>query len=235
MVGLFAAMQPLLRRTLLRSVSLMSMLYKFFIKTSPLVKRFFSSYVWSFSADKKEVYLTFDDGPHPTITPFVLQQLKTYNALGTFFCIGKNVLDHPDTYQQILAAGHAVGNHTQDHLNGWQTSTANYLNNVEQASRYIQTNLFRPPYGKIKSSQAKKISEAMHASAHIIMWDVLSADFITGMKKETCLQNVLKNYTNGSIIVFHDSEKAFPNLEYALPRVLKLLSEEGFSFKKIVL
>jgi peptidoglycan/xylan/chitin deacetylase (PgdA/CDA1 family) len=211
------------------------MLYKFFIKTPSLAKQFFSSYVWSFSTDQKEVYLTFDDGPHPTITPFVLEELKRYNALATFLCIGNNVELHPDVYQQILLEGHAVGNHTYDHPNGWMMSTNDYLKNVAQASKYIDSNLFRPPYGKIKSSQAKQINQYIKSPAKIIMWDVLSADFITGMSKEKCLQNVIRNYTRGSIIVFHDSEKAFRNLEYALPKTLKILSEEGYSFKKIVL
>jgi peptidoglycan-N-acetylglucosamine deacetylase len=213
----------------------MSMLYKFFIKTPSLAKRFFSSYVWSFPTEEKEVYLTFDDGPHPTITPFVLEQLKRYNALATFFCIGNNVELYPDVYQQILSSGHAVGNHTYDHPNGWMMSTEEYLDSVASAAKYINSNLFRPPYGKIKTGQAKSIDQYMNRPTKIIMWDVLSADFITGMSKEQCLQNVLSNYTKGSIIVFHDSEKAFQNLEYALPRTLKHLHEEGYSFKRIVL
>lgn len=199
------------------------------------MKRFFSSYVWSFSTEEKEVYLTFDDGPHPTITPFVLQQLKQYNALATFFCIGNNVKQYPEVYRRILSEGHAVGNHTFDHLNGWAVSKKKYLDNVAEAAKYIDSNLFRPPYGKIKNSQARSMKKLISMPGKIIMWDVLSADFVTGMDKKKCLQNVINNYTKGSIIVFHDSEKALQNLEYTLPRTLKLLNEEGYSFRKIVL
>lgn len=224
-----------MRRTLQRSVSLMSMLYKFFIKTPAIAKKIFSSYRWSFPTNEKVVYLTFDDGPHPTITPFVLEELKKYNAKATFFCIGNNVAQYPEVYQQILSEGHAVGNHTFDHPNGWATSADSYITDVAKASKYIKSNLFRPPYGKIKKSQAKRLSEAMQVPVHIIMWDVLSADFIRSISNKQCLRNVVSNYTNGSVIVFHDSEKAYPNLAYAFPETLRVLSEEGFSFKKIVL
>ena len=211
------------------------MLYKFFIKTPAVVKRFYSSYIWSFSTDEKVVYLTFDDGPHPFITPYVLEELKRYNAKATFFCIGKNVEEHPETYQKILAEGHAVGNHTHDHPNGWNVTTEAYLDNVKEAARLIDSNLFRPPYGKIKGSQAKLISKAMNCEAHIIMWDVLSADFITGISQKQCAENVLRNYDRGSIIVFHDSEKAFSNLQFALPKTLETLTENGYVFRKISL
>ena len=211
------------------------MLYKFFIKTPSLVKRFYSSYLWSFPTDEKVVYLTFDDGPHPSITPYVLEELSKYNAKATFFCVGKNVEDHPETYRKILSEGHAVGNHTYDHPNGWNVTKEQYLDNVEEAAKLIDTNLFRPPYGKIKTSQAKMISQAMNCEAHIIMWDVLSADFITSINQKKCAGNVLKNYERGSVIVFHDSEKAFPNLRYALPKTLEELAGKGFVFKSITL
>jgi peptidoglycan/xylan/chitin deacetylase (PgdA/CDA1 family) len=211
------------------------MLYRFFIKTPEFIKRFFSSYIWSIDTTEKKVYLTFDDGPHPAITPFVLDQLSRYNALATFFCIGSNVAAYPKTYQQIIAEGHAVGNHTYDHLNGWLVSDHKYAENIATAAALIHTNLFRPPYGKIKNSQARQISKSMNTSAKVIMWDVLSADFVKSVNKENCLNNVVKNYRSGSIVVFHDSEKAFPKLEYALPVTLKMLSEEGFVFDKIVI
>lgn len=209
------------------------MLYKFFIKTPSFVKRFFSSYVWSLPTSEKLVYLTFDDGPHPVVTSFVLKELKKYNAKATFFCVGKNVEEYPEIYQQILAEGHAVGNHTYDHPNGWEVSTDYYLDNVAKASNYISSNLFRPPYGKIKSSQAKGITQAINKEANIIMWDVLSADFVTSINREQCLNNVLKNYDKGSIIVFHDSEKAYPNLQFALPKTLEALSANGYVFERI--
>ena len=180
------------------------------------------------------VYLTFDDGPHPAATPFVLNELKKYNAPATFFCLGKNVMSHPDIYQDILSAGHAVGNHTQNHLNGWKTPADIYLNNIAEAARYIPTNLFRPPYGRIKKSQAKQITGVLQRpDAKIIMWDVLSADFDTTITPQQCARNVLKHITAGSVIVFHDSEKAFTNLAYALPLVLDELKKQGYIFKKI--
>lgn len=211
------------------------MLYKFFIKTPSFIKKFFSSYVWHIPTDEKIIYLTFDDGPHPTVTSFVLDELKKYQAKASFFCIGKNVEEHPEMFQRILAEGHAVGNHTYDHPCGWEVATKDYLANVAKATASIKSNLFRPPYGKIKGSQAKGIAEAMNEKTNIIMWDVLSADFVTGITPQQCLQNVLNNYEKGSIIVFHDSEKAYANLKFALPETLKILSENGYLFKRIEL
>jgi len=211
-------------------------MHKYFIKTPWIAKKFFSSYVWSLPANENEVYLTFDDGPHPIITPWVLEELEKYNAKATFFCLGSNIERFPDTYQSILDAGHATGNHTYNHLNGWKTEDKKYLADVSSASQIINSNLFRPPYGRIKNSQAKKISDALQKSnARIIMWDVLSADFDTSLSPEQCLTNVLDNVLPGSIVVFHDSEKAFTNLKYVLPKTLQSLNEEGFAFKKIEL
>jgi peptidoglycan-N-acetylglucosamine deacetylase len=208
-------------------------MYRYFIKTPRLVKRLWPAYVWSMSPTEKAVYLTFDDGPHPEVTPFVLDELKKYGAAATFFCLGKNVVQYPDVYRRILAEGHTVGNHTHNHLNGWKASTEEYLANVAEAAKHIRSSLFRPPYGKIRRGQAKKIAGLLGPGARIIMWDVLSADFATDLSGEACLQYVLKNCSAGSVIVFHDSEKAFPRLQYALPGTLKRLSEEGYLFKKI--
>src|SRR6476469_8688400 len=130
-------------------------MHRFFIKTHWLVKRLFNNYTWSFPRTEAAVYLTFDDGPHPVVTPWVLAQLKQYNARATFFCVGENVAQYPDVYRQILAAGHAVGNHTQHHANGWKTETAAYLEDVKEAAQYISSSLFRPPYGRIKKAQAQ--------------------------------------------------------------------------------
>src|SRR6187551_2187086 len=153
-------------------------MHKYFIKTPWIAKKIFSSYVWCLPAEDNAVYLTFDDGPHPTITPWVLEQLKEYNAKATFFCIGNNVEKYPDVYQKILDEGHAVGNHTYHHLNGWKTDDKKYIEDVSLAARIIKSNLFRPPYGRIKNRQAKKINDALETSkGRIIMWDVLSADF----------------------------------------------------------
>lgn len=209
-------------------------MHQYFIKTPWWIKKIFSSYIWHIPVEKKTVYLTFDDGPHPVATPFVLQQLKEYNAAATFFCIGKNVVNHPDIYQQIIAKGHAVGNHTHNHLNGWKTATDTYIDNISEAAKHIDTHLFRPPYGRIKRSQAKQIAKALQRSnAQIIMWDVLSADFDTTITPQQCVNNVLKQVTGGSVVVFHDSEKAFKNLAYALPVVLQELKKRGYIFKRI--
>jgi len=210
-------------------------MYKYFIKIPWLVKKIFPNYVWNIKTGEKIVYLTFDDGPHSKVTPWVLEQLAQYNALATFFCIGDNVKQYPNLFNRILENGHAVGNHTQHHLNGWHTSEGDYLNDIKEAAHFIQSNLFRPPYGKIKRKQAKGVAGALRViDAKIIMWDVLSGDFDPSASEEECLSNVLKNVSPGSIVVFHDSEKAFKNLEYVLPVVLKALQKQGYRFEKIL-
>ena len=208
-------------------------MHRFFIKTPWLVKRFFSHYTWNFSRNEPAVYLTFDDGPHPTITPWVLDQLKTYNARATFFCVGENVARYTDTYNRILAEGHAVGNHTHQHPNGWQTQTEAYIADVKKSADYIQSSLFRPPYGRIKKAQAAGVKKVLGAQTKIIMWDVLSCDFDPAFSKQQCLQNVVQNAGAGAIIVFHDSEKAALNLMYALPAVLEHLARKKLAFKPI--
>jgi peptidoglycan-N-acetylglucosamine deacetylase len=201
---------------------------KYFVKTPWWLKKIYSSYIWDIDTKEKIIYLTFDDGPHNLATPFVLNELKKYNAKATFFCIGKNVVTNPEIYKQILAEGHSIGNHTYNHLNGWETETNTYLADVSEAANHIASNLFRPPYGRIKRSQAKKMK-----GYKIIMWDVLSGDFDESLNKEKCLQYVTGKTRPGSIIVFHDSGKAFPHLEYALPKTLDFFLREGFSFKAI--
>ncbi len=210
-------------------------MHKYFIKTPWLIKKMFRHYIWSLPAPNNEVYLSFDDGPHAQITPWVLDELKKYNAKASFFCIGKNVLQNPRLYERILAEGHAVGNHTQNHLNGWKVTEEEYLNDIKEASKYIETNLFRPPYGRIKQSQVKNLGCAIGTRPKIIMWNVLSADFDQKIAPEECLQNVIQNVAAGSIIVFHDSVKAFPNLEYALPKVLRFFYDKSLVCKKIEL
>jgi peptidoglycan-N-acetylglucosamine deacetylase len=195
----------------------------------------FPGYTWRLPSKEKVVYLTFDDGPHPTITPWVLEQLKQYHAKATFFCIGSNVVAFPGTYQQIQKEGHSVGNHTYHHLNGWKTPASRYLKDVAQAGKVIQSNLFRPPYGKITAQQAKGLLRSVSPPLKIIMWDVLSADYDTKCTTRQCMANVLNHVEPGSIIVFHDSEKAFPNLKVTLPEVLKYLNKEGYRFEKIVM
>ena len=200
--------------------------------------RIFSNFTWRFISDKKHIHLTFDDGPTPEITNFVLSELKKHQAKATFFCIGKNIEEHPEIFKQVLSDGHSIGNHTHNHLNGWRTSTKNYIKNITNTENTfqqfnlstLQQKLFRPPYGKIKFSQTKELQKLGYK---IIFWDVLSADFDQRITKEKCLENVLKNTKNGSIIVFHDSIKASEKLQYVLPKVLDFFSKKGYEFKKI--
>ena len=205
----------------------------YFIKTPRILKRLFTKYTWSFFSDRKEIFLTFDDGPIPEVTEFVLDQLQQFNAKATFFCIGDNIRKHPAVFNRIITEEHSVGNHTFNHLNGWKNSNTTYIENINKCESLLthQTvKMFRPPYGKIKRTQAKKL---IAKGYKIIMWDVLSADFDKTISKEKCLQNVLKNTQNGSIVVFHDSIKASEKLYYTLPKVLQEFSEIGYEFKAI--
>ena len=187
--------------------------------------------MWSKEQNDKVVYLTFDDGPTPQITDWVLQQLQQYNAKATFFCIGKNVEEQPENFQRLLKSENYIGNHTQNHINGWRSSTENYLDNIEECEFAIgelpnqEQKYFRPPYGKITPRQATAV---LQKGYKIVMWDVLSADFDQTITPEKCFDNVLKNVKPGSIIIFHDSEKAWQNLQYALPKVLQFLKENNF-------
>jgi len=183
----------------------------YFIKTPRILKQLFAKYTWSFFTNKKEIYLTFDDGPIPQVTEFVLDQLHNFNAKATFFCIGDNIRKHPAVFSRIVNEGHSVGNHTFNHLNSWKSSNTAYIENISKCESLLpdqKTKLFRPPYGKIKRKQAKQL---LASDYKIIMWDVLSADFDSSITKEKCLQNVLENAQNGSIIVFHDSIKLATN------------------------
>ncbi len=202
------------------------------VKTPKLIKTIFNRWFWSFYTEEKTVYLTFDDGPIPEITPWVLEQLEAYNAKATFFCIGDNIRKHPTVFNEILHKKHKVGNHTFNHLSGWKHSTEDYTNNLLLTEKLIpkKQKLFRPPYGKITLKQSKAIRDLGYK---IIMWDVLSGDFDKTIDAKKCTENVLKNTENGSIIVFHDSKKAFPRLKETLPKVLKKLQEKGYQFKSI--
>ena len=190
---------------------------------------FYRDLTWHKSRSDKCIFITFDDGPIPVVTPWVLNILKQFNVKATFFCIGDNVAKHPDVYRQILADGHSVGNHTFNHLNGWKTGDKAYLENIEQCKKLVQSNLFRPPYGRSKTSQYS----ILNTQYSIIMWDVLSGDFDINLSPEKCLKNVLKYTKNGSIIVFHDSLKAFARLEYTLPLALEILQKKGYSFSQL--
>jgi peptidoglycan/xylan/chitin deacetylase (PgdA/CDA1 family) len=203
----------------------------YLIKTPYLLKKLYPGCTWNFSRQEKVIYLTFDDGPHPVATPFVLDTLKRFNAKATFFCIGKNVAEHPGNYKDIVVGGHSTGNHTFNHLNGSKTSDKEYISNIAEARKYIDSDLFRPPYGKISNFQVN----LLHTNQlfRIMMWDVLSADFDQTLTGEKCSANVIRNARAGSIVVFHDSEKAFPRLEKALPETLKYFTNQGYRFESI--
>ena len=198
----------------------------------PLV---FPSLIWRIFTDKKEVYLTFDDGPVNGPTGFVLSELARFSAEATFFCIGDNIRKHEDVFREIILAGHTIGNHTCNHLNGWKTKTEAYLQNIKLFEQYLPAascplpTLFRPPYGRITPSQIRALSP----SYKIVMWDVLSRDFDKELSPEDCLKNTLKVIRPGSIIVFHDSLKAEKNLVYTLPRLLANLYDRGYAFKAL--
>ena len=202
------------------------------IKTPWWLKLLYTDCVWQIKDTTKNIFLTFDDGPHPTITPFVLDELKKYNAKATFFCIGKNVLLHNDIYRRIITEGHTIANHTHNHLNGWKTDNDIYLENIAEAKKHIDSKLFRPPYGRITKYQLQQLT-TKRFQLRPIMWSVLSGDFDKKITPEKCLSNVVKSAKSGSIIVFHDSEKAFERLQYALPKVLEYFTRQGYSFEKI--
>jgi peptidoglycan-N-acetylglucosamine deacetylase len=210
----------------------------YLIKTPGLLKTLYPSCTWNFSRDDNVIYFTFDDGPHPVATPFVLDTLKEYNAKATFFCIGKNVVAYPEIYKRILNEGHSVGNHTHNHLNGWKTPDQEYIRNIGEARKYIDSNLFRPPYGRITKFQVRLLTAAENlkqkAVFKIIMWDVLSGDFDIAATADKCVKNVTSKARAGSVVVFHDSEKAMPRMQKALKESLKYFSEKGFSFNAIV-
>ncbi|NAS32133.1 polysaccharide deacetylase family protein [Flavobacteriaceae bacterium R38] len=199
-------------------------------KTPGIIKKIFSGYTWNIRTRKKTIYLTFDDGPIPGVTEWILDTLSKYNAKATFFCIGNNVTSNPEIYQRILKEGHAVGNHTYNHLKGWNTTKEKYLQNIKEAAIHIDSKLFRPPYGRITSSQAKELRKMGYK---IIMWDVLAMDWDANIPKEKCADNVLKNSKEGSIVVFHDSLKAEHNMKYALTTTLDHFSKKGYSFESL--
>ena len=199
------------------------------VRPPSLLTRALHRMTWDLHGDHREVYLTFDDGPTPVVTPWVLDKLDETGAKGTFFCLGRNVDKHPDIYKQILSGGHSVGNHSYSHLKGFRSSTKRYLDDINLASDMIDSKLFRPPYGRIFPGQVRAVLEYYD----IIMWDVLSIDYNSGLTGERVLQNVTRNVKPGSIIVFHDSDKAADNLYYALPRTLEFLKDEGYSMKPI--
>jgi len=194
-------------------------------RTPALVKPLMRELTWCMPAGQRTVYLTFDDGPIPELTPWVLDVLAEHGAEATFFCVGSNAAAHPQLLQRIRREGHSVGNHTFDHSSGWNSSTFGYLRNVLRCQALTGSRLFRPPYGRMTRQQAR----ALRKRFTLVMWDVLSADFDTTLDGERCLQNVRENSTDGSIVVFHDSLKAEERLRYALPLALEHFTQQGYT------
>jgi peptidoglycan/xylan/chitin deacetylase (PgdA/CDA1 family) len=182
--------------------------------------------IWNVATDRREVFLTFDDGPVPEITPLVLGILEKYNIKATFFCVGENVQNYPEVFEMLLSQGHAVGNHTFHHVKGWKTDHDSYLSEIEQCSQLVKSKLFRPPHGQIN----RKIARQVRKKYSIIMWTALTGDYDRNLTGEQCLANAINNTKPGSIIVFHDSIKARERLEYALPLYIEFCLREGYSF-----
>jgi peptidoglycan/xylan/chitin deacetylase (PgdA/CDA1 family) len=201
----------------------------YLVKTPNLIQTLFPNFIWRVPSSEKVLYLTFDDGPIPGVTPWVLEQLEKYDAKATFFCVGDNIRKHPDVFQQVIDAGHIVGNHTFNHLNGWTTENVPYFHNVRHCANQVKNDLFRPPYGKLKPRQV----QFLQRHYHIVMWDVLSGDFDPKLSAEQVLENVLGNARPGSIVVFHDSLKAEEKMRFALPQVLEHFHREGYQFKAV--
>jgi peptidoglycan/xylan/chitin deacetylase (PgdA/CDA1 family) len=198
----------------------------YLVHTPHYVQALFPGLIWKMPGEHQEIYLTFDDGPIPEVTPWVLDLLASYQAKATFFCVGDNVKKYPEVFSRVMQEGHTVGNHTLNHLSGWSTENISYFHNIRHCARMVHSGLFRPPYGKLKPSQV----QFLQRHYRIVMWDVLSGDFDKNLRGEDCYQNVIQNAKPGSIIVFHDSLKAKANLEYALPKVLDHFSALRFKF-----
>jgi peptidoglycan/xylan/chitin deacetylase (PgdA/CDA1 family) len=199
-------------------------------KPPKLLRRIVPDLVWNIP-DREHVYLTFDDGPTPGVTEWILKELERFGAKATFFCLGKNVEMYPDIYQRIVDAGHKVGNHSYSHQKGWEMKSERYVEDVDFGNQFTHSDLFRPPYGRISPKQARELGRRYN----IIMWSVLSRDYNRNLAPRTCLNNVIKHVCAGDIVVFHDSEKAFKNLHFALPRTLKFLQDHGMTSKPIEL
>lgn len=201
----------------------------YLVKTPGFLQNLFPTYTWKVPTGEKVLYLTFDDGPVPEVTPWVLDQLDEYQAKATFFCVGENVKKHGDIFERLIGSGHTAGSHTYNHLNGWGTDNITYFHNVRHGAFLVNSRLFRPPYGKMLPSQVQFLSRHYR----IVMWDVLSGDFDRDITPEQCLSNVLHHAVRGSIIVFHDSIKAWNKLSFTLPKVLDHFSERGYRFESL--
>ena len=201
------------------------------IKPPKIIRKLFPSFIWNFPNEKEGIFLTFDDGPRPEVTPWVLDLLDKYNAKATFFCIGKNVELFPELFEEVKRRGHAVGNHSYSHVKGWGMKTGDYVRDIDIAGDMIKSNLFRPPYARIGTNQARVLNERYRA----IMWNILSRDYNRSLSGRACANIVIPHIEAGDIIVFHDSIKCAPNLFEALPLVLEAIKDKGLICKKIEL
>ncbi len=201
----------------------------YFTKAPLLLKKIFPSLIWEIKTDERVIYLTFDDGPTPDVTPWVLELLNQYNAKATFFCVGRNIEENPSIVNDIKEQGHVIGNHTYSHLNGWKSGTKSYVFDIEKFNRVFASKLFRPPYGRLKPSQYS----ILNTQYKIVMWDVLCGDFDAGISKKRCLTNIIKNARCGSIVILHDRKKSEKKLKFVLPEILEYYTNLGYKFKGI--
>ena len=199
------------------------------VKPLFILKHLFNDFLWDIPSKEKKLYLTFDDGPHGELTPWIIDLLSKYHAKATFFLVGKNALKHPNLHQLYLKNGHRLGNHTFQHLKAWSNKKTDHLDDIAKCAKIVESDLFRPPHGQVKLSAIKEIKKKYR----IVMWDVLSWDFDEKIEAEECLLNVTENAKEGSIIVFHENEKAKKNLQYALPKILEYYSKLGYTFEAI--
>jgi peptidoglycan/xylan/chitin deacetylase (PgdA/CDA1 family) len=196
------------------------------MQTPRFLHKLFPELIWKEHVTSKEIYLTFDDGPHPNITPKILNILAQYDAMACFFCVGENVQRYPETLQSVLDAGHQVGNHTFNHMQGWKVPDNVYLENIEKCNNLVHSRFFRPPHGKIRRSQIKKLKE----NYNIVMWTVITHDYDPNYDAEICLKKAIQKTRPGDVVVFHDSVKAEKNVLYVLPRFLEHFSKLGYRF-----
>ena len=198
----------------------------YFVNAPFFLRWYYPQVTWNKSRADKKLFLTFDDGPIPEITPWILDRLAQYQIKATFFCVGENITNHPEIFQRLLDEGHRIGNHTYNHLKGWKYSDNEYVDNVYKCHQLTQSNLFRPPYARAKKSQLNLLSKDFE----FIYWDVLSGDFDQSITPEQCFRNIINYSKNGSIIVFHDNIKAIPRVQYALPKTIEYFLERGYTF-----
>lgn len=199
------------------------------VRLPGFITSLFRGATWRFDQTKRTVYLTFDDGPIPEVTPWALELLRKENLKATFFCVGENVVKYPEVYQQILNDGHSVGNHTYNHWQGLKKENQEYFRNIEKAGEYIDSDLFRPPHGWLKLSQYRYLKKRFR----IVMWDLISCDYDSSLSSQAVLDNIKDFVRPGSVITFHDSIKAWKNLERALPESIGWLKEQGYCFETI--